>query len=64
MNKNLIRICAVLLIISPWIYIDIAYKEAAIIVISIIILVATVSNRKRSVSTVESKIETSQKVQP
>lgn len=47
MNKNLIRVCAVLVLLSPWIYIDNSYKEAALVIISIIILIATVSSRKK-----------------
>lgn len=47
MNKNLIRVCAVLVLLSPWIYIDNSYKEAALVIISIIILIATVSGRKK-----------------
>lgn len=47
MNKNLIRILAVILIISPWIYIDNTYKEVATILIAIVILIATVGTKKK-----------------
>lgn len=47
MNKNLIRILAVILIISPWIYIDNTYKEVATILIALVILIATVGTKKK-----------------
>ena len=47
MNKNLIRVLALLLIISPWIYVSSSYKEAGIIIIGVLILIATVNSKKK-----------------
>ena len=49
MNKNIIRIFAVILGLSPWIYIGETLRSVLIIVASIVILLATVdiSNKKK-----------------
>ncbi len=52
MNKNLIRILATIIMLSPWIYIGTTLKEVMYIVFSIVILLATVDISKKKKSDV------------
>ncbi len=52
MNKNLIRILATIIMLSPWIYIGTTLKEIMYIIFSIIILLATVDISKKKKSDV------------
>ncbi len=52
MNKNLIRILATIIMLSPWIYIGNTLKEVMYIVFSIVILLATVDISKKKKSDV------------
>ena len=49
MNKNIIRIFAVIMLLSPWIYIGETLRSVLIIMCSAVILLATVdiSNKKK-----------------
>lgn len=47
MNKKLIRFIALIILISPWIYIGNVYKEIMYISLALIILLATVDINKK-----------------
>jgi hypothetical protein len=47
MNKKIIRIAALMLIISPWILIGSTFKDVLYIVLSIVILSATIDISKK-----------------
>jgi hypothetical protein len=52
MNKNLIRILAGFILISPWIYIGSTLKDVLYIIFSIVIILATVDISKKKKSDV------------
>lgn len=47
MNKKIIRIIGIFIIISPWIYITPALKEAVMIVLGIVLLSSTINLKKK-----------------
>jgi hypothetical protein len=47
MNKNLIRVLATIILLSPWIYIGSTLKEIMCVIFSIVILLATVDIAKK-----------------
>ncbi len=47
MNKTLIRVCAAVILISPWIYIGETLKDVAYILLAIIVLIGTVDITKK-----------------
>ncbi len=47
MNKNLIRIVAIIILISPWLYIGSTLKDVLYVAASVVILLATVDISKK-----------------
>lgn len=47
MNKNIVRLVAVIILLSPWIYVSSRYKEVLAIVFAIVLLLATVDISKK-----------------
>ncbi len=47
MNKNLIRLMAFIILISPWLYLGEVLKDVLFIIISIVIIFATVDISKK-----------------
>ncbi len=52
MNKNLIRISAAIILASPWLYLGSTLRDVMYVILSIIIILATVDISKKKKSDV------------
>lgn len=54
MNKTVIRIFALLVMVSPWVYVSGVFKDVFYILSGLVILAATISIKKKKKNTEES----------
>lgn len=47
MNNNIVRIVAVIILLSPWLYISSIYKDVLFLVLGVVLLLATVDMSKK-----------------
>ena len=64
MNKNIVRFLAIIILISPWIYVSSLYKDVLFIVCALVLLLATVDISKKKKSSQDNTLDTNFETSP